>query len=63
MSTGESARLRITLRTNEGTPATLRATDTIKISVQGRFDLNVPVNLDCGSAFASRPMIRFGGRL
>ncbi len=46
MSTGESARLRLTLRTNEGTPATLRANDTIKISVQGRFDINVPVKLD-----------------
>ncbi|MEZ4699707.1 MAG: hypothetical protein R2834_05215 [Rhodothermales bacterium] len=46
MSAGRKARLRLTLRTNEGQPATLRASDTLKFSVQGRFDLNVPVSFD-----------------
>jgi hypothetical protein len=46
MSAGQKARLRLTLRTNEGHPATLRASDTLKLSVQGRFDLDVAIRLD-----------------
>lgn len=44
MSRGQQAQLRFQLDTNEDTPATLRASDTIQISLVGQFDLTIQVN-------------------
>ncbi len=43
MSQGTEARLNLQVKTNEGSPATLRATDTIQIRLLGRFDLTIEV--------------------
>lgn len=43
MSNGTSARLSLNVNTNDGVPATLRATDTIQIRLLGRFDLTIEV--------------------
>ena len=44
MSRGQQAQLRLEIDTNQDTPATLRASDTIQVSLLGKFDLTVQVN-------------------
>ena len=43
MSRGHEARINLRVNTNQDTPATLRATDTIGFQLLGRFDLTVQV--------------------
>ncbi|MEM8487248.1 MAG: hypothetical protein AAF564_16970 [Bacteroidota bacterium] len=43
MSAGTDARLNMRINTNDGVPATLRATDTIQIRLLGKFDLSIEV--------------------
>ncbi len=44
MSAGTEARLNLNINTNDGVPATLRATDTIQIRMLGKFDLSISVS-------------------
>lgn len=44
ISRGQEARIRFQIDTNENTPATLRASDTIQLRLLGKFDLTVQVN-------------------
>ena len=44
ISRGQEAQIRFQIKTNENTPATLRASDTIQLRLLGKFDLTVQVN-------------------
>ena len=46
MSRGQEAQVRFQINTNQSTPATLRASDTIQLRLLGKFDLTVQVNDD-----------------